>query len=152
MSSGGGFRILKQGEEPDTDEGHFLSKVADLQGFSKGLLLLRGGGVGVEAVPAGVLVAGLSAPLLVALFDGGEGGVEFLLKVCVVGLLLFVHASTIARGGGVGGRGSCHGEGGGCTGSRRALTPRNAQRPRRFRRGRWVCSIYRVASATERRG
>ena len=42
-----GFRVLKQGEEPDTDEGHFLSKVADLQGFGKGFLLLRGEDVGV---------------------------------------------------------------------------------------------------------
>ena len=53
-----GFRILEQGEEPDADERDFLSKVADLQGFSKGLLLLRGEGVGVEAVLAGVRLPG----------------------------------------------------------------------------------------------
>ena len=60
---GGRVGIVEKGLEPDSQEGYFMRHVLDLQGGFEFLKLFRGHALGVEAVLAGVMIAGLASGL-----------------------------------------------------------------------------------------
>ena len=62
----GRFLVGEEGVEFDAEEGNFLVQAADVQGVVEILKLFGGKVLGVEAVLAGVLVAGLAAALTLA--------------------------------------------------------------------------------------
>ena len=60
--------MVEEFVEPDADDGDFRAQVSDGQCIVELLKLFRGKLFGVEAVLAGVLVAGLTATLALGIF------------------------------------------------------------------------------------